>query len=64
MATTKVLKDIQDMDNNYARYYFVPWPVCQEFEELDDIGEHVIPVVTADMTGDFVEAEWIAKNYD
>ena len=52
------------MDNNYARYYFVPWPDCQEFEELDDIGEHVIPVVTADMTGDFVEAEWIARDYE
>ena len=53
------LLDPQHLNNNFERYYFIPWPECQYFdEEFED--PEVIPIATQDMVGSFVSAEWIA----
>ena len=31
----ETMPDVQYMDMFYFRYYFVPWPDCQKFQELD-----------------------------
>ena len=52
------LTDPQYLDLNYERYYFIPFPDCQYFDELDD-DDNVIPVCTQVMTGSFVSMEFI-----
>ena len=51
--------DPQYLDNHFERYYFIPWPDCQIYDNLDD-DENVIPINIQGMTGSFVNAEWIA----
>ena len=57
MDKSKIELNPQWLDNNYETWYFVPWPDCQYFDELDD-DEHVIPVNTQVGCGSFVNAEW------
>ena len=40
---TYTYPDVQYMDMNYDRYYLVPWPDYQKFEELDEESMYVIP---------------------
>ena len=56
--------DVQYMDMNYDRYYLVPWPDFQKFEELDPDYIHVIPAIDAGEQVCFVNAEWIGDNYE
>lgn len=60
MASEEDLKDGQYLDNNYEQYYFVPWPECQYYEDLED-DDHVIPICTQIMNGCFVDKEWVAN---
>jgi len=44
----KNLLDLQYLDNNFERYYLIPWPECQQFDKIesDDIIPIVIPGTT------------------
>ena len=53
------LLDIQYLDNNYERYYFIPYPECKFFDDMD-ADDFVIPVNTQIFQGSFVDARWIA----
>lgn len=36
--------DSQYLDNNFDRYYLIPWPDCQGFDEIEDVeDDEVIP---------------------
>lgn len=54
------MKDVQYLDNNFEQYYFIPWPECQLFDELED-DDNVIPVGLQNMVGSFVSKELIAE---
>ena len=45
--------DPQWLDMHYEKWYFVPWPDCQFFDDLED-DYNVVPV----HGGSFVNAEW------
>ena len=50
--------DPQYLDMNYERYYFIPWPDSQLFEEEDPEKEFIVPVEG----GVFLSMEWLNKN--
>ena len=50
--------DPQYLDMNYERYYFIPWPDSQLFEEEDHEKEFIVPVEG----GVFLSMEWLNKN--
>lgn len=50
--------DPQYLDMNYERYYFIPWPDSQLFEEEDPEKEFIMPVEG----GVFLSMEWLNKN--
>ena len=58
------MPDVQYMDMNYNRFYLVPWPDYQKFEELDPEHEHIVNVTVNHQPFCFVEAEWIGKDYE
>lgn len=58
MDKSKVMFDPQYLDNNYERFYFIPWPDCQIFDEIGD-DDNVIPVSLQDIVGSFVNVEWV-----
>ena len=53
------LLDPQYLDNNMDIYYFIPYPECKFFDEMDD-DENVIPINIQGMCGSFVNAEFIS----
>ena len=57
------MPDIQYMDMFYFRYYFVPWPDCQKFQELDEEQVYVIPTFIGEQQGCFVNAKWVSNDY-
>lgn len=61
------IPDIQEMDLTYDRYYLVPWPDYQKFEELaEDDDEAVIPAMIGTEPVAFVNAYWVGNgcSYD
>lgn len=60
----EMMPDVQEMDMNYDRYYLVPWPDCQKFEELDEECIYVIPTYVDGEPVCFVDAEWVGRDYD
>ena len=60
MDKQKIIFDSQYLDNNYQKYYFIPWPECQYFDEIGD-DDQVIPVSTQSMVGSFVDEELIGN---
>lgn len=54
------LLDPQYLDNNMDQYYFIPYPECSFFDEMDD-DENVIPVNIQGMCGSFVGLELISS---
>lgn len=54
------LLDPQYLDNNMDKYYFIPSPECDFFDEMDD-DENVIPVNIQGMCGSFVNLELISS---
>ena len=61
MEKPEMMLDVQYLDSKYSTYYFVPWPDCQFFDEMDEDDDHVIPVWRQSLLGSFVDAEWIAN---
>lgn len=60
MAREQIELNPQWLDNHYEQWYFVPWPDCQYFDDMED-DEHVVPVCNQIMTGSFVDMEWAAN---
>lgn len=58
------MPDVQEMDMKYDRYYLVPFPDCQKFEELDEESIYVIPAYVEGKPVCFVDAWWVGNNYD
>lgn len=58
------MPDVQEMDLKYERYYLVPWPDYQKFEELDPDYIYVTPAYVDGDPVCFVDAEWVGRNYD
>ncbi len=58
MSNSK-LPNIKDMEENYDRYYLVPFPDCQKFEELDPNYVNIIPAYEDGLPICFVNAWWL-----
>ncbi len=58
------MPDVQEMDMKYERYYLVPFPDYQKFEELDGSDIYVIPAYVDGDPVCFVDAEWVGDNYN
>jgi hypothetical protein len=60
MAETKkeLMFDPQWLDMNYEKYYFVPWPDCQVYEDIDDDDPDVVRVEG----GAFVSMRWLFED--
>ena len=41
----------------YTKYYYVPWPDCQKYEEMEGFGDHSI--FDVNQNAYFVEQEWL-----
>lgn len=59
----KNMPDVQEMDKKYDRYYMVPWPDCQKFDELDDEQTWTIPTYYEGQPVTFVDCDWVKENY-
>lgn len=55
MCINSNLLDPQYLDNNFTRYYFIPYPECKIFDENDRENVHTVPV----SDGTFVEIDWV-----
>ena len=53
--------DPQYMDMNYSRWYLVPWPDCQMFDEMDEFREGTHPTWIDGQPATFVDPEWLFK---
>ena len=60
----KTLPDIQEMDMKYERFYLVPWPDYQKFEELDPEQVYMFPTCIDHKPVCFVDAEWVGRDYE
>lgn len=61
---SNTMPDIQEMDMKYDRYYLVPFPDYQKFEELDPDYIYVIPAYVDGDPVCFVDAEWVGRDYE
>ena len=41
----------------YPKYYYIPWPDCQKYEEIEGCGDH--SVFDINSYAYFVEQEWL-----
>ena len=54
----ELMFDPQWLDMNYEKYYFVPWPDCQVYEDIDDDDPDVVRVEG----GAFVSMRWLFED--
>ena len=55
----ELMFDPQWLDMNYEKYYFVPWPDSQVYDDIDNE-----EFVWRTQDGAFVNMEWICKRDD
>lgn len=46
-----------NMNNNYSLHYYIPWPDCQKYEEMEGFEDH--SVFDINSYAYFVEQEWL-----
>ena len=56
----KIELNAQWLDNHYEQWYFVPFPECKFFDDMED-DYNVVPVNSQVMCGSFVNMEWAAN---
>lgn len=61
---SNTMPDVQEMDMKYERFYLVPWPDYQKFEELDPEQVYVFPTYIDHKPVCFVDAMWVGNDYD
>ena len=64
MQQNDILPDVQYMDMHYDRFYLVPWPDYQKFEELDEESVYVIPAYVDGQPVCCVDARWAGNDYN
>ncbi len=49
----------QYMDMHYEKWYLVPWPDCQIFDEMEGADEGTVPVYVDEVPATFVSQDWL-----